>query len=262
MKLKLNYESNDKWSILEYSDTGSEEYDEYELSDISPTMYFESESIALNSPILQNKEMEMGEEHEKITINLKPWNKSSVYILGSPDVITSYQLEIFHKSIASKNSNKTKNYIIASDDIDGEGGWLVVRTFLSDKSFAALKEKINYANNLSIQVVLENIPGAYSCKYNWDKVKFLSNNALENLELPEEVDFNPPSIPGFFENGISLDVRNTQITNQYSNKKVHKIIDQILNHPKLSGFLNTTRYVLYAIMVILVLESIKNTYFS
>jgi len=255
MKVKLNYNSDNDWCIQELDDNGKSLGYDYQPATISK-LRFEAKSINIDKTLLDQH----GDTSERILVTLNPRSWSQCYIFGSTAPIEFYSLHIHKKSkwVDSKTKKPMGNYIDASSY---DEGYFDVSTSIDDIDFDWLLDRIINKQLDNMFVEFRNIPGVYNALMG-NSFKILTGRDEDTeITFADGVKFEPPVI-GQFEEGINIDTNIKHRIAKYPYQEVESIVDKVLNHRKIYGTLQTIKFSIIFILAFLLIESVKNNYFS
>ena len=255
MKYKLNYKSDKDWCIQEFDDDGNQLGEDFTPDPTGPK-HFHSCSLSIKlitslTPSLNSKDKAV----ETIYVSLEP-----VYLVpfGSQKPIKEFDLTIYKKS----DRKRSPSIDTFESDISifsyRDNLHLSIDTLIDDDKFDELKELIINKKIDKLTVFFSISEGMY---LNKDFTSKVYSETIDNqIELPD-LNFIPPSIYKSSE-PIRIDFEYTNTTYKYPQQEVNSIVDKIINSPRISGVLQTIKYSIFAILIILFIESIKNNYFS
>ena len=261
MKFKLNYKSDTDWNIQEFDDSGNQiGYDYTPSNFLSPR--FKATSFILDKTFLfSHAESESENRREVIRVTLTPTRSGSeCYFFGSQEPVEIYSLQIFRKSFFKKSKSKdtTRNRIASGYSLES---FIQISTSIDDSDFDWLMDKIQNKLIQEMYVELNDIPGFYNSYDDFFKV-FPNDSDTANLIVDDNIKFRPPSANSYFDEGIDIQTITRFDISKYPQEDVDKIVDKVIDHPRISGVLQTIKYSIFAILIILFIESIKNNYFS
>ena len=261
MKFKLNYKSDTDWNIQEFDDSGNQiGYDYTPSNFLSPR--FKATSFILDKTFLfSHAESESENRREVIRVTLTPTRSGSeCYFFGSQEPVEIYSLEIFRKSFFKKSKSKdtTRNRIASGYSLES---FIQISTSIDDSDFDWLMDKIQNKLIQEMYVELNDIPGFYNSYDDFFKV-FPNDSDTANLIVDDNIEFRPPSANSYFDGGIDIQTITRFDISKYPQEDVDKIVDKVIDHPRISGVLQTIKYSIFAILIVLLIESVKNNYFS
>jgi len=261
MKFKLNYKSDTDWNIQEFDDSGNQiGYDYTPSNFLSPR--FKATSFILDKTFLfSHAESESENRREVIRVTLTPTRSGSeCYFFGSQEPVEIYSLEIFRKSFFKKSKSKDtiRNRIASGYSLES---FIQISTSIDDSDFDWLMDKIQNKLIQEMYVELNDIPGFYNSYDDFFKV-FPNDSDTANLIVDDNIEFRPPSANSYFDGGIDIQTITRFDISKYPQEDVDKIVDKVIDHPRISGVLQTIKYSIFAILIVLLIESVKNNYFS
>ena len=259
MKFKLNYKSDTDWNIQEFDDSDKQIGYDYKPAEIL-SIRFKAKSFILDKTFLYSyAESESENRREEIRVTLIPRFRSECYFFGSQEPVEIYSLQIFRKSFFKKSKSKdTIRNRIVSGYVDES--YIEISTSIDDSDFDWLMDKIQNKQIQEMYVELHHVPGFYNSYDDFFKVLNASDTA--NLIVDDNIEFRPPSTNSYFDGGIDIETITRFDISKYPQEDVDKIVDKVIDHPRISGVLQTIKYSIFAILIVLLIESVKNNYFS
>jgi len=260
MKFKLNYKSDTDWNIQEFDDSDKQIGYDYKPAEIL-SIRFKAKSFILDKTFLySHAESESENRREVIRVTLTPRSRSECYFFGSQESVEIYSLQIFRKSFFKKSKSKDtiRNHIASGYSLES---FIQISTSIDDSDFDWLMDKIQNKLIQEMYVELHHVPGFYNSYDDFFKV-FPNDSDTANLIVDDNIEFRPPSANSYFDGGIDIQTITRFDISKYPQEDVDKIVDKVIDHPRISGVLQTIKYSIFAILIILFIESIKNNYFS
>ena len=259
MKYKLSYKSDKDWCIQEFDDDGNQLGEDFTPAPETFTERFNGYSSSITySSDLKTLIHSDDEVNESIYVVLKPISRH-LYVFGTNRGIEEYELNIHRKSDDIRKSHQElQGSFISIFELDNKF-LCSIDTIIDDDKFDELKELVINKKIDGLSVSANITQGVY-----WNKgyqTKIYSEQIENELEIPNDIDFNPPSCHILSE-PLKIRISSKKTLHKYPYQEVESIVDKVLNHRKIYGTLQTIKFSIIFILAFILIESIKNNYFS